>query len=326
MTQTPVAESVAVTVAVVSWNTRGLLAACLRSLSLDAEAGRAEVWVVDNASSDGSPDMVEAEFPWVRLVRASENLGFGRAVNLVASRTRAPWVAAANSDIRLEPEALSVLIEAGARDSAAGVVAPMLVLPDGTIQPSIQPFPTLLDAALLRLRIYRLSPRIGRRLYLRAYRDPAEGGHVDWAAGAFLLIRSGAFDRIRGFDEEQWLYAEDLDLAWRLTGAGWRTRYEPRAIVHHEESAATRAVWGDALAAKWLGATYSWVARRQGMARVRWLAGFNVAMSIIEWILYSMLTRVSASPRWRENQAGARAGIGLHRLGLRRREELLHDR
>jgi GT2 family glycosyltransferase len=270
--------------------------------------------------------MVEAEFPWVRLVRASENLGFGRAVNLVASRTRAPWVAAANSDIRLEPEALSVLIEAGARDPAAGIVAPRLVLPDGTIQPSIQPFPTLLDAALLRLRIYRLSRRIGRRLYLRAYRDPAEGGHVDWAAGAFLLIRRGAFDRIAGFDEEQWLYAEDLDLAWRLSRAGWRTRYEPRAIVHHEESAATRAVWGDALTAKWLGATYSWVARRQGMARVRWLAGFNVAMSSIEWILYSMLARVSPSPRWPEKKARARAGIGLHRLGLRRREELLHDR
>ncbi len=324
MTQTPVAQSVAV--AVVSWNTRDLLAACLDSLSVDAEAGRAEVWVVDNASSDGSPDMVEAEFPWVRLVRASENLGFGRAVNLVASRTRAPWVAAANSDIRLEPEALSVLIEAGARDPAAGIVAPRLVLPDGTIQPSIQPFPTLLDAALLRLRIYRLSRRIGRRLYLRAYRDPAEGGHVDWAAGAFLLIRRSAFDRIAGFDEEQWLYAEDLDLAWRLSRAGWRTRYEPRAIVHHEESAATRAVWGDALTAKWLGATYSWVARRQGMARVRWLAGFNVAMSSIEWILYSMLARVSPSPRWPEKKARARAGIGLHRLGLRRREELLHDR
>jgi len=324
VTQTSVAESVAV--AVISWNTRDLLAACLGSLSSDAEAGRAEVWVVDNASSDGSPDMVETEFPWVKLIRSSENLGFGRAVNLVASRTCAGWIAAANSDIRLEPEALSVLVEAGARDSEAGIVAPMLVLPYGAIQPSIQPFPTLFDAALLRLRLYRLSSRIGRRLYLRAYRDPAEGGRVDWAAGAFLLIRRDAFDRVHGFDEEQWLYAEDLDLAWRLSRAGWRTRYEPRAIVHHEESAATRAVWGDALTAKWLGATYSWVARRQGVATVRRLAGFNVAMSLIEWILYSLLTRVSASPRWPESRMRARGAVRLHLLGLRRREDLLSDR
>jgi GT2 family glycosyltransferase len=324
VTQTPAAPSVVV--AVVSWNTRELLAACLRSLASDAEAGRAEVWVVDNASSDGSPDMVEAEFLWVRLVRSAENLGFGRAVNLVSRRTRSAWVAAANADIRLEPETLSVLIEAGARDPAAGVVAPMLVLRDGTIQPSLQPFPTLLDAALLRLRIYRLSRRIGRRLYLRAYRDPAEGGVVDWAAGAFLLVRRDAFDQVGGFDDEQWLYAEDLDLAWRLSRAGWRTRYEPRAIVHHEESAATRAVWGDALTAKWLGATYSWVARRQGMARVRRLAGFNMAMSIIEWILFSTLARASSSPRWPQKRESARAGIHLHRLGLRRREDLLDDR
>jgi GT2 family glycosyltransferase len=324
VTQTPAAPSVAV--AVVSWNTRELLAACLRSLASDAEAGRAEVWVVDNASSDGSPDMVEAEFPWVRLVRSAENLGFGRAVNLVSRSTRAAWVAAANSDIRLDPETLSVLIEAGSRDPAAGVVAPMLVLRDGTIQPSLQPFPTLLDAVLLRLRIYRLSRRIGRRLYLRAYRDPAEGGHIDWAAGAFLLIRREAFDRVGGFDEDQWLYAEDLDLAWRLSRSGWRTRYEPRAVVHHEESAATRAVWGEALTAKWLGATYSWMARRQGMAKVRSLAGFNVAMSMIEWIAYSLLARASSSPRWPRNKARARVAVGLHRLGLRPREELLDDR
>ena len=319
------AASVTVAVAVVSWNTRDLLAACLRSLSSDAEAGRAEVWVVDNGSADGSPDMVEAEFPWVNLVRSPENLGFGRAVNLVASRTRAAWIAAANSDIRLETEALSVMLDAGARDSAAGIVAPMLVLPDGAIQPSIQPFPTLLDAALLRLRIYRLSRRIGRRLYLRAYRDPAEGGHVDWAAGAFLLVRRGAFDRVHGFDEEQWLYAEDLDLAWRLARTGWKTRYEPRAIVHHEESAATRAVWGEALTAKWIGATYSWVARRQGVATVRRLAGFNAAMSLVEWILYSLLARVSASSRWPENTTRARGAVRLHLLGLRRRRDLLGD-
>jgi len=315
-----------VTVVVISWNTRDLLLAGLRSLAGDVDSGRAEVVVVDNASTDGSADAVEAAFPWAKLIRSRENLGFGRAVNRAARQSRTPWIAPANADIRLEPNALATLLATGEADFETGIVAPMLSLRDGTIQPSIQPFPTLLDAALLRLRLYRLSPRIGRRLYLRAYRDPAEGGYVDWAAGAFLLIRREAFDRVGGFDEEQWLYAEDLDLAWRLSRAGWRTRYEPRAIVHHEESAATRAVWGDALTAKWLGATYSWVARRQGMGKVRRLAGFNVAMGVVEWILYSMLARVSSSSRWRENQARARAGVGLHRLGLRPRGELLNDR
>jgi N-acetylglucosaminyl-diphospho-decaprenol L-rhamnosyltransferase len=316
----------AVAVAVVSWNTRDLLETCLHSLRHDFEAGRAEVWVVDNASSDGSPDMVEADFPWVRLVRSRENLGFGRAVNLVAGRTAAPWIAAANSDIRLEPGALPALLEAGARDPEAAIVAPMLVLPDESIQPSVQPFPTLTNTALLRLRAYRLSPRIGRRLCLRAYRDPAQVGHVDWAAGAFLLIRRGPFDDLGGFDREQWLYAEDLDLAWRISRAGWKVLYEPSAVVRHEESAATRTVWGDALTAKWHAATYAWVARRRGLASARALAGLNMGMTIAEWLAYSVVARLTRSALWKAKESRARSGMALHALGLRPREELLSNR
>ena len=88
-----------VAVAVVSWNTRDLLRACLESLHADADAGRAEVWVVDNASADGSAALVRSAFPWVRLLALDENLGFGRAVNRVAARTATAWVAPANADV-----------------------------------------------------------------------------------------------------------------------------------------------------------------------------------------------------------------------------------
>jgi len=313
----------AVSIAVVSWNTKDLLAACLRSLEADVLTGRAEVCVVDNASSDGSADMVEAEFPWARLIRSSANLGFGRAVNLAAQGSEATWLAPANADIRLTPGALERLVAAGGADPDSAIVAPMLLLPDGSIQPSVQPFPTLLDAALLRLRVWRISRRVGVRLCLRGYRDPRRSGHVDWAAGAFLLVRRRAFQEVEGFDEEQWLYAEDLDLAWRLARSGWRTRYEPGAVVHHEESAATEQVWGDALPAKWLEATYAWIARRRGIGQARSLAAFNVAMSGVEYALYSICAMVSSAPRWRHGRQGAREGIRLHRLGLRRRDALL---
>src|SRR4051812_32308342 len=92
-----------VTVAVVSWNTRDLLADCLRSLKPEVDAGRASVWVVDNGSSDGSRELVKSDAPWATLVEPDENLGFGAAVDLVAERTDGPWLAAANADIALDP-------------------------------------------------------------------------------------------------------------------------------------------------------------------------------------------------------------------------------
>src|SRR5436190_21049669 len=101
-----------VAVAVVSWNTREFLAQCLRSLRHDVQRGLAEVHVIDNASSDGSAAMVRAEFPWVRLIESPANIGFGRAVNLIAEATDTPWLAISNADVALRSRALERLLAA----------------------------------------------------------------------------------------------------------------------------------------------------------------------------------------------------------------------
>src|SRR3954452_2855659 len=102
----PMQHAPLVSVAVVSWNTRELLRRCLESFAAEVDAGRCELWVVDNASSDGSPELVRERFPWVRLVASKENLGFGPAVNLVARQTSAPWLGVANADIALRRGAI----------------------------------------------------------------------------------------------------------------------------------------------------------------------------------------------------------------------------
>src|SRR3981189_625861 len=109
-----------VTVAVVSWNTHELLTRCLDSLQAEAASGRADVWVVDNASADGSAALVRERFPWASLLALDENVGFGAAVNMVGARTYAPWLAIANADVALEPAALDGLLAAGEGDPAAG--------------------------------------------------------------------------------------------------------------------------------------------------------------------------------------------------------------
>jgi GT2 family glycosyltransferase len=262
-----------VAVAIVSWNTRDLLRECLRSFEgLDA----AEVWVVDNASSDSSAEMVRDEFPWVRLQALDENLGFGPAVNLVASQSSAPWIAPANADVGLRPGALTELLLAGERYPRAGVLAPRLELPSGEAQHSVYAFPTVRFTALFNLGLHTRWRALGDRLCLEGFWDPERARDVDWAIGAFLLVRRTAWNAAGGFDAQQWMYAEDLDLGWRVARAGFTTRYVPSARVLHHASAATTQAWGDERTARWLRSTYSWMLRRRGVVRTRATAAINV--------------------------------------------------
>jgi GT2 family glycosyltransferase len=317
----------AVTVAVVSWNTRELLAACLRSLAPGVESGRLEAWVVDNASQDGSASMVRERFPSVALVEAGRNLGFGSAVNLVARRTSTPWIAAANADVEVEPGAVETLLAAAETDLRIGAVAPQLVHPGGAVQPSVQPFPSLRLALLRNLHAGRVSRRVAQRLCLRDAWRPDRPADVDWATGAFLLVRREAWDAIGGFDETQWMYAEDLDLCWRLHRAGWRVRYEPSARVRHVQGPAAAQAFGDEMgqARRWIAGTYGWVARRRGV-RVAWaLAALNVAGAGAR-----LAAATVAQPFTRNDLAPVRRralrGLRLHSLGLRSADELLRPR
>lgn len=312
----------AVAVAVVSWNTRELLAACLRSLRPDADAGLAEVWVVDNASSDGSAELVRREFPWARLVACEENLGFGRAVNLVAQETRTPWIAPANADVELTPGALARLLETGAARPRAGIVAPRLVLHDGSTQQSVHPFPTLPLTLVFNAGLHLLSRRLADRLLLEHHWDPERPRDVDWAIAAFQLVRREAFEQAGGFDEAHWMYAEDLDLAWRLARLGWTTRYEPAAVVRHAASAAATQAFEEEVVDRWMAATYAWMARRRGMLRTWCYAAVN-------WLgatgrLALTRPRERRDPRrWAPVAQEWRTWRRAHRAGLRSRRELL---
>lgn len=310
-----------VTVAVVSWNTRELLRRCLESLSSEVERGRMEVWVVDNASSDGSPELVRERFAWARLIASPENLGFGRAVNLVAQGTSSEWLATANADIALRPGALDALLAAGSRDPAAGAIAPRLVLPDGETQHSVFGFPTIPFSFVLASGAFRLSRTLGDRLAFPGHWNTERARRVPWAVAAFLLVRRTAWDEVGGFDERQWMYAEDLDLGWRLRGAGWATRYEPRALVDHESAAATTQLFGPELPPHWQRSTYGFIARRRGVAYVWAVALLGFAGAVARWA--TVLPRSVARPDLYagERRAHARWAL-LHLRALRGRSSL----
>lgn len=309
------------TVAVVSWNTRDLLSACLRSMLPETQAGRAEVWVVDNGSEDGSVEMVEELFPWARLIVAQANLGFGPAVNEVAARSSTSWLAAANADVELMPGALQALLACGENDPGAGALAPKLLLPDGSVQHSVHSFPTVKAAVAGGLRLAKLLPRLGQAMNATGHLSTVEARRVDWATGAFLLLRRRAFDQAGRFDPDQWMYAEDIDICWRLREMGWATLYEPAAEVRHALSAAAEVAFGDQMEVKSVGARYSWIARRRGVGWAWATGGVNWVAALLRYALCTPF--VGRGGRWPQRRQEASSGIRLHRLGLRSRRALL---
>jgi N-acetylglucosaminyl-diphospho-decaprenol L-rhamnosyltransferase len=306
----------AVTIAVVSWNTRELLARCLESMRADADVGLAEVWVVDNASGDGSAEMVRERFDWVRLHASDDNLGFGPAVNLVAERTESDWIAPSNADIEFEPGALAALLDAAEADPAAGSLAPRLVTPDGASQHSVHSFPSLHLALAVNLGLAAVVPGLGDRLCLERRWDPERKRRLDWAHGAFLLVRRSAFEAVGRFDPAQWMYAEDLDLAWRLAEAGWATRYVPAARVRHEVSAAARQAFAEQRRERHMAAAQDWMRRRRGVAVARAYAAINALGSAVR--LGALIPMARLRPAKYAGRRELEADyLRLHRAGLR---------
>ncbi len=310
-----------VTVAVVSWNTRELLRRCLRSFAAYAEGGVTDVWIVDNSSNDGSADVVRDDFPWAQLVALGHNAGFGPAVNLVAERTSSPWLILANADTAPRPGAIEALLEAAAADPGAGVLAPRLVLPDGCTQHSVFAFPTVPFTFLFNAGLFHLSRRLSDRLAIAGKWDSTRARRVPWAVGAFLLVRRQAWDDVHGFDPGQWMYAEDLDLGWRMRAAGWATRYEPRADVDHHGAASTTQMWGPDPRPRWQRSAYSWMMRRFGPARTRAIALMNLVGTAARYVALAPAARF-APDRWAEHRRTLAPWMRSHLAGLGRRSSV----
>jgi GT2 family glycosyltransferase len=219
-------------VVIVAYRSRDLLRRCLDSLRAHPPSADMKVIVVDNASGDGTVEMVRADYPEVELIASPENLGFAAATNLGARSGGAPYLLALNPDTAVTAGALDRVIETLEAHPQVAVVGPRLVREDGSLDHAAKrSFPTPLSALGHFSGLGRRPDARGR---LAAYRAPeVESGPVDAVNGAFMLMRREAFERLGGFDEGYWMYMEDLDLSYRLARQGWQSWYEPGATVVH---------------------------------------------------------------------------------------------
>lgn len=238
-------DEVALSIVIVNWNTRELLAGCLESVNgdqtpvTDHRSLITETIVVDNASADGSAAMVRERFPWVQLIENGENVGFARANNQAIGHSRGRYVLLLNSDTVVHPGALDRLMAFMDAPPQAGACGPRLLNGDGSLQPSAQPMLTPGREFWRLAFLDRLWPRA---TYRQERWDVSTPRPVEVIKGACLLLRRAALDQVGLLDDQYFMYTEEVDLCYRLAQAGWQLWYVPQAVVTHFGEASSKQV------------------------------------------------------------------------------------
>jgi len=223
-------------VVVVSYNTRELLAECLQAVRTESTATTVELWVVDNASTDGSAELVEEKFPEVRLIRNARNVGFAAANNQALARAEGELLFLLNSDAVLLPGSLRALQRAFRERPELGLGGPSLWNPDGSRQPSWGDFPRPRFELLFQSLLYKVWPcrfPYGRRVHPLLRRAYTRFRWVDWVTGAALMMRRAVYETLGGLPEDGFMYGEDLEYCARAGAAGFRVGYVPEARACH---------------------------------------------------------------------------------------------
>jgi GT2 family glycosyltransferase len=217
---------------IVSYNTREMTLRCIDALRNALAGMESEIWVVDNASKDGSAEAVRERFAGVRVIENPINAGFGAANNLAMKQATGKYLLLINSDAFVEADAVARMIRIIEQDKHIGVVGPRLLNADGSLQRSVYRFPSPGQAWLENLWLSRLLSRLGIREDYESWPHDREAD-VPWAIGACLLVRREVIDRVGAFDERFFMYAEEADWQKRIRDAGYRIAFTPEARVTH---------------------------------------------------------------------------------------------
>ena len=265
-----------------------------------------ELIVVDNASADGSAEMVRAEFPGARLIRNADNSGFGTANNQAMAVARGEWLLLLNSDAALVDDSVARLLARARDEPDLGVAHCRVTLADGRLQHTTYRFPSLRQALLEDLGLHKL---LGRRRRAETLLGPFwEQDHerdVDWVAGVFMLVRRSVYEATGGFDERLFMYGEDLDWCARIAAAGWRIRYFPQARIVHHDHASAELLFGDGREALCLQRHNEFFCARHGRAASAAFVGVRLAGSALRAAWYASRGRMGGPRAQRLSRHGA---------------------
>lgn len=222
-------------IVIVNWNSKEYLRACLESVLQRVGSLRSEVIVVDSGSFDGCGELLREQFPQVRFVQSQDNVGFASANNIGARLAQGTILLFLNPDTEVRGTAIQALVEAQAAIRDVGIVGPRLLNTDGSLQAScVQALPTIPNQLLDIECLHRWFPEGSLWQNAAMHEGRTEAVQVEALSGACMAVRKDIFDCAGGFSEDYFMYAEDLDLCWKIRQTGYRNYYLPMAdVVHH---------------------------------------------------------------------------------------------
>lgn len=232
-----------VSIIIVNWNTRDLLAKCLRCVQETTKRSSYEIYVVDNASTDGSQEMVRRDFPAVKLIANTENVGFARANNQAIRVSQGRYVLLLNSDAFVKDNCIDHMVAFMDSHPEAGMAGCKLLYEDGRLQPSCARFPTLASEFYIALGLDKLFPKskiFGS--YLMTDWDYSDTRPVDVIMGAFMLARADVIHKVGVMDEQFFMYSEEVDWCYRFQAAGWKIYFCPEVETVHLWGGSSKAV------------------------------------------------------------------------------------
>lgn len=221
---------------IVSWNVKDLLKTCLASIFINVSGFDFEVIVVDNASSDGTPEMIGLEYPRVKFIQNKENLGFGKANNVGLRQATGEYLLFLNDDTEINDNIFSKLFSKFEVDQKLGMIGCKLLNQDNSIQPSVRNFPKLKDQAVILTKLHNLNPKLICN-YTQENFDYNKEQEADQVMGAFMLTKKSILDEVGDFDEKFFLWFEEVDLQKRLQKAGYKIIYYPEVSIKHIKEA-----------------------------------------------------------------------------------------
>jgi GT2 family glycosyltransferase len=223
-----------ISVIIISWNAKHYLLDCLKSLNSSGRGKSIEIIVVDNASTDGSPEAVEKDFPGVKLVRNKTNRGFATANNIGIEESNGRYVCLINSDIKVMGNCLERLRDYMDSKSSIGILGPKILNPDMTLQCSCRSFPSLWNNFCTATGISRIFAQTrlfsGEQMFFFKHDVVSR---VNVLVGCFLMVKREALNQVGPLDNRFFIYAEDIDWCRRFWNAGWEVVFFPEAQAIH---------------------------------------------------------------------------------------------